>query len=84
MEKSKTNRILIGVKGGGCNGLKYYIEPLHSKPNKTDEIIKLEQNKELVVCGKSREQISSKSLSNSLSSIIRNKFCLIKLPINLA
>lgn len=53
MEKSNTNRILIGVKGGGCNGLKYYIEPLNSKPDKTDEIIKLEENKELVVCGKS-------------------------------
>lgn len=42
--------LLIGVKGGGCNGLKYYIEPTDEKPRKHDEYIK-EQN--IVVCGDS-------------------------------
>tara|TARA_B100000427_G_C15026716_1_gene385004 strand:- start:86 stop:418 length:333 start_codon:yes stop_codon:yes gene_type:complete len=46
--------ILIGVKGGGCNGLKYYIEPLEDKPNKLDEkITNLHDSPQIYVCGKS-------------------------------
>jgi iron-sulfur cluster assembly protein len=42
--------ILIGVKGGGCNGLKYYIEPTDDTPRKNDELIK---DHNIVVCGDS-------------------------------
>ena len=44
--------ILIGVKGGGCNGLKYYIEPTNDKPLKRDELINID-NLNIIICGKS-------------------------------
>lgn len=53
MNENNTNRLLIGVKGGGCNGLKYYVEPLINTPDKNDEVIKLDNKNELVICGKS-------------------------------
>ena len=53
MKNNNTNRLLIGVKGGGCNGLKYYIEPFNGEIDKSDEVIKLDKNRELIICGKS-------------------------------
>ena len=44
--------IFVGVKGGGCNGLKYYIETTSEKPDKMDELF-LSHNVPIVVCGKS-------------------------------
>lgn len=44
--------ILIGVKGGGCNGLKYYIETSNNTPEKKDEIIIIDDLK-IIICGKS-------------------------------
>ena len=50
--KSKTKYILFNVEGGGCNGLKYNLEPTNNKPMKIDEIIKIDELK-INVCGKS-------------------------------
>ena len=44
--------LLIGIKGGGCNGYKYYIEPTSEQPSKRDEIIMIDDLK-IIVCGKS-------------------------------
>tara|TARA_B100000401_G_scaffold437657_1_gene383790 strand:- start:1988 stop:2242 length:255 start_codon:yes stop_codon:yes gene_type:complete len=44
--------ILIGIKGGGCNGYKYYIEPTSDEPEKLDEVILVDDLK-IIVCGKS-------------------------------
>ena len=44
--------LIIGVKGGGCNGLKYFIEPLDKPTTKIDEQIDLDGTN-IVVCGKS-------------------------------
>ena len=52
IHKSKKEYILFNVNGGGCNGLKYNLEPTNSKPMKIDEIIKLDELK-INVCGKS-------------------------------
>lgn len=46
------NALLIGIKGGGCNGYKYYIEPTSDEPSKRDEIIMIDDLK-IIVCGKS-------------------------------
>ena len=46
------NALLIGIKGGGCNGLKYYIEPTSETPDRLDEVIDKEGVK-IVICGKS-------------------------------
>ena len=53
LSKNNTNNLLLGVKSGGCNGLKYYIEPLYDSIEKNDEIIKLNDTNKLVICGKS-------------------------------
>jgi len=52
LQKSEHNSILIGVKGGGCNGMKYYIEPTSDTPDKYDEKIKID-GVDIIVCGKS-------------------------------
>tara|TARA_B100001287_G_C22482255_1_gene434909 strand:- start:4 stop:333 length:330 start_codon:yes stop_codon:yes gene_type:complete len=49
---SNSKYILIGVKGGGCNGLKYYIEPTNEEPNKLDEII-IKDDIQINICNKS-------------------------------
>ena len=43
--------ILFGVKGGGCNGLKYFIEPIE-EPDKMDVLFDI-NNLSFAVCGKS-------------------------------
>ena len=45
-------RILIGVKGGGCNGLKYYVEPTSDPAEPRDEVLHVD-GVEVVVCGRS-------------------------------
>ena len=52
VDKDGCKNILIGVKGGGCNGLKYYIEASHNKPEKKDEVITID-DLNIIVCGKS-------------------------------
>tara|TARA_Y100000590_G_scaffold391843_1_gene468831 strand:+ start:2465 stop:2785 length:321 start_codon:yes stop_codon:yes gene_type:complete len=52
LANSNKNSIFIGVKGGGCNGLKYFIEPTNELPNKLDETIKID-DVQIIVCGES-------------------------------
>lgn len=52
MRGSKSKYILFSVEGGGCNGLKYNLEPNNDNPNKIDEIVKMDDLK-INVCGKS-------------------------------
>ena len=49
-DNSKT--ILFSIEGGGCNGLKYNLEPNNDDPKKIDEIVKIDDLK-INVCGKS-------------------------------
>ena len=51
---NQTNKksILIGVKGGGCNGIKYFIKPTSESPDKLDEVIE-KDGITIIVCGKS-------------------------------
>ena len=51
-QSSGNKSIFIGVKGGGCNGLKYYIEPTNDKPGKLDEQLDVDGTN-VVVCGES-------------------------------
>ena len=44
--------IFVGVKGGGCNGLKYYIETTSENPEKYDELV-VSHEIPIIVCGKS-------------------------------
>ena len=52
LKKTNNNFINIGVKGGGCNGLKYYIEPTNEPPSKIDEQM-IVDNIKINICGHS-------------------------------
>ena len=51
---NETNKksILVGVKGGGCNGMKYYIESTNKSPTENDEQMKIDDIN-VIICGKS-------------------------------
>ena len=51
---SKTNHrsILLGVQGGGCNGLRYLVEPTSGAADKMDEELSVD-GVHFIVCGKS-------------------------------
>jgi len=49
---SRKSAVLIGVKGGGCNGLKYTITPTNDTPLKHDECFSLDDTN-IIVCGDS-------------------------------
>ena len=52
LKKDNSKYLFIGVKSGGCNGLKYIIKPTNEKPIKIDEQIKI-NNINITLCGKS-------------------------------
>ena len=43
------NQLLFHVSGGGCNGLKYNIEPFKESPKKVDEIVSITDSLNIVV-----------------------------------
>ena len=49
---SNSKALLFRIKGGGCNGMKYYIEPTSDTPDKFDEKINID-GVNITVCGKS-------------------------------
>tara|TARA_B100001093_G_C26138938_1_gene722476 strand:- start:201 stop:527 length:327 start_codon:yes stop_codon:yes gene_type:complete len=51
IDTNKKN-IFISVKGGGCNGFKYNIEPTNDNANKNDEKMQL-NGVNIIVCGHS-------------------------------
>jgi len=46
---NNVNSILFSVKGGGCNGFNYKLEPFAEKPHKQDEIVPY-KNINIIVC----------------------------------
>lgn len=47
--KHKTTKILFAVKGGGCNGFNYVLEPMSGKIGKGDEVVNVHNNLDIVV-----------------------------------
>ena len=43
VNQNNCKALLIGVKAGGCNGLKYNIIPINEEAHKHDEIIKIDE-----------------------------------------
>ena len=39
LQTNNSSRILLSVKGGGCNGLKYVVTPTNEKPMKLDQVL---------------------------------------------
>ena len=52
LKMSNDKYIFIGVKGGGCNGLKYYIDTTSQPPDKKDELV-VSYDIPIIVCGQS-------------------------------
>ena len=51
-QETNKHHIRFYVKGGGCNGFNYQLEPTHEIPDKKDEIIQ-KDNYVLSVCNQS-------------------------------
>ena len=51
-KENNTTKILFYVKGGGCNGFNYKLEPMYDKPEKMDEVVNC-GNFDIVVCNNS-------------------------------
>ena len=52
LTQSQEKYIFIGVKGGGCNGLKYHIKPCSDECLKKDEFLVID-GVPIVICGNS-------------------------------
>ena len=74
MRGSKSKYILFSVEGGGCNGLKYNLEPNNEEPKKIDEVVKMDDLK-INVCGKSLLYLLGTTLTTCLPTDgFQNKF----------
>jgi iron-sulfur cluster assembly accessory protein len=62
----------IGIKSGGCSGFQYFIEPCDEKPEKIDEIIKMD-NIKIKLCGYSLFKIMGTEIDWE-ESIMGEKF----------
>ena len=52
INNKNTQYIFVGVKGGRCNGMKYYINPTNDPPEKIDELMHI-NGLDIIVCGRS-------------------------------
>jgi len=52
LDKTHKSSIFIGIKGGGCNGVKYYIEPTNNAAEIMDETF-IKEGVRIIVCGDS-------------------------------
>jgi iron-sulfur cluster assembly 1 len=50
IKQENSKYVFVGVKGGGCNGLKYYVEPTNNPPEKFDEVVK-KDGLSIIICG---------------------------------
>ena len=50
-KQHETNNILFYVKGGGCNGMKYFIDSTNKPPTVMDEQINIDDTN-IIICGK--------------------------------
>ena len=70
IKSHNVQRIMFGVKGGGCNWLAYSIEPTNNPPKKYDENINID-NTDIIICGKSLLYLTGTHISwenNNLGS----------------
>jgi iron-sulfur cluster assembly accessory protein len=47
--QQKVSKILFSVRGGGCNGFQYHLEPMTDAPQPSDEVVPLHNGLDLVV-----------------------------------
>ena len=71
-KSSKSKYILFSIAGGGCNRLKYNLEPNNDEPKKIDEIVKIDDLK-INVCGKSLLYLLGTTIDWT-SDIMGNRF----------
>tara|TARA_B100000686_G_C16734429_1_gene942726 strand:+ start:583 stop:924 length:342 start_codon:yes stop_codon:yes gene_type:complete len=53
LHSNKSKTVLFSVEGGGCNGLKYQLQPTEDSMQKLDEEIPLDKDMKLRICGQS-------------------------------
>lgn len=51
--QQKVSKILFSVRGGGCNGFQYHLEPMKNTPHVDDEVVPLHSGVDLIVDARS-------------------------------
>ena len=68
------NQLLFHVSGGGCNGLKYNIEPFKESPKKVDEIVPITDSLNIVVDSQSIFYVDRKTEIDWKEDIMGSRF----------
>jgi iron-sulfur cluster assembly protein len=53
LKEDNKKYMFFGVKGGGCNGLRYHMFSTNDPKEKNDELIKIDDDLSIIVCGHS-------------------------------
>lgn len=53
LDKYKSKNMLFSIKSGGCNGFNYNLEPTNNDPLKYDELVRINNSHNVIICGKS-------------------------------
>lgn len=53
LRRHESKYMKFSVRGGGCNGFNYHLEPTSSPPEKLDEVVPIDEERSLIVCGSS-------------------------------
>ena len=72
--RSDVHNILFSVKGGGCNGFKYNLEPMKIEPKTNDEVVPLHSNLSLVVDAHSIFHLVGTTIDWKDDSIMGSRF----------
>ncbi len=72
--QNNVQNILFSVQGGGCNGFKYHLEPMRTKPQPSDEVVPLHTDLDLVVDARSIMYLINTTIDWKDDSIMGNRF----------
>ena len=53
LKEDNKKYMFFGVKGGGCNGLRYHMYSTNDPKENNDELIKIDDDLSIIVCGHS-------------------------------
>lgn len=66
-----TKYINIGIKSGGCSGFQYYIDPSNKKPDKLDELVKLDVSS-IIKTDNTIDNTKDNTIGNTISNNVTN------------
>lgn len=53
LEQYESKNMFFSIQSGGCNGFNYNLQPTNDDPVKYDELVKINEKHNVIICGKS-------------------------------